>query len=310
MRLERTQKGLRVLAPAKLNLYLEVGPKRPDGYHEIDSLFQAVSLFDELELLEVPGSEITLEEEGISLGPGNLVLTAARRLQEGCFPSSAARPGARIRLRKSIPQGAGLGGGSSDAAATLVGLSVLWGIPPEAARLQGVALSLGSDVPFFLVGGTARCRGRGERVESWAQWFDPHEPFHYVLVYPKLNISTKLVYDTLDAVRGPNFALTAPSPLDSMHPESVKTQLDCGKLFYNRFESVVYKVFPELQSLHDLLTGESLLKVLMSGSGSTVYGVCRSAEEAESIARKLKGHVPADVFTARSEPRHGWVRGF
>jgi 4-diphosphocytidyl-2-C-methyl-D-erythritol kinase len=309
MRLEPIQKGIRVLTPAKLNLYLEVGPKRPDGFHDIDSLFQAVSLFDELEFLEAPGNEVSLEEEGISLGPGNLVLTAARRLQESCFPSSAARPGARIRLRKTIPQGAGLGGGSSDAAATLVGLSVLWGIPPEGSRLQEIALSLGSDVPFFLVGGTARCRGRGEQVESWAEWFDPHEPFHYVLAYPKLNVSTKLVYDTLDAVRGPNFTLTHPSPLDSMPPESVRTQLGCGRIFYNRFESVAYTVFPELQSLHDRLSEEPFRKVLMSGSGSTVYGVCGSAEEAERIACKLKGHLPAEVFTACSEPRHGWVRG-
>jgi 4-diphosphocytidyl-2-C-methyl-D-erythritol kinase len=188
-------------------------------------------------------------------------------------------------------------------------LSVLWGIPAEGDKLQTLALSLGSDVPFFLVGGTARCRGRGEQVESWAPWFDAHDPFHYVLVYPRLSVSTKLAYDALDAVRGPNFTLTAPSPLDSMHPESVRIQLACGKVFYNRFESVVYKVFPELQSLQDLLAGEPLLKVLLSGSGSTVYGVCRSAEEAEKIAIKLRGQLPAEVFTARSEPRHGLVRG-
>ena len=307
MRLEPLDDGLRVLAPAKLNLYLEVGAKRPDGYHDVDSIFQAITLHDEIEFRRADGGRLELEEVGIAEAEKNLVYRAAWKLRERFFRSGPL-PGARIRLRKRIPEGAGLGGGSSDAAASLIALSIVWGIPARPEDLLPLAAELGSDVPFFLVGGTARCCGRGERVESWADAFDKEDPFHYVLVYPRVKVSTKLVYEALDAVRGPGSTLTPSSPLDSMPFVDIRAQLRCGKLFFNRFESVVYEIFPELRKLHDFLMREPFLGVLMSGSGSTIYGVCQSAEDAQRIAAGLRGRLGADVYTASSERSHSGLK--
>jgi len=299
MKIESTADGLRVLAPAKLNLYLEVGPRRDDGFHDIDSLFQSVTLFDELEFHYLPGGELLLEEDGISERENNIVLRAASLLRELKFPARRQLPGARILLKKRIPEGAGLGGGSSDAAATLVALSSLWGL--GRSDLHALALRLGSDVPFFLVGGTARCQGRGERVSTWRDAFDPLDPFHFVLVYPRIKVSTKVAYEKLDASRGPSFALTAPSPLDSIPAPAVRTGLCRGELFYNSFETVLYSTIPELRHIYASLCEEPFLKVLMSGSGSTIFGVCRSAEEARELGRKLDAELDADVFTVASE---------
>jgi 4-diphosphocytidyl-2-C-methyl-D-erythritol kinase len=298
--------GLRVLAPAKLNLYLEVGPRRPDGFHDIDSVFQAVTLYDEIEVLATQDGSISLVEEGIGEGEKNLVLRAARRLREsGLLPASrSSRAGARIRLRKRIPQGAGLGGGSSDAAATLLALARLWEID-AGEDLPRLAAELGSDVPFFLVGGTCRCRGRGEIVTSWNDALPPDEPFHYVIAFPRVQVPTARAFAALDALRGPSFTLTAPSPLDSMPPAIVLSQFRSGTLYYNRFESVVYDVFPEVKAVRDTMSQEPFVKVLLSGSGSAVYGVSHSREASKRLLDGLEGRIEADLVGARTAPPVG-----
>jgi 4-diphosphocytidyl-2-C-methyl-D-erythritol kinase len=291
--------GLRVLAPAKLNLYLEVGPRRPDGFHDIDSVFQSITIHDEIEILETTDGTITLVEEGIAAGEQNLVLRAARRLKEsGLLPPSSCA-GARMRLRKRIPDGAGLGGGSSDAAATLVALARLWGIR-GAAEIRRIALEIGSDVPFFLVGGTCRCQGRGEIVTSWNHVEGAAEPIHYVVACPRVKVPTARAYEALDALRGPTFALTAPSPLDTIPPPLALNKFRSGSLFYNRFESVIFDAFPGVRGVRDIMRQEPFSRVLLTGSGSAVYGVSRSAEESESIIRSLDGRIEGVVFSART----------
>jgi 4-diphosphocytidyl-2-C-methyl-D-erythritol kinase len=306
MRWERTKDGLKVWAPAKLNLYLEIGPKRPDGFHEIDSIFQAIALYDELEFEKTSDGQLSLEEAGIAAAEKNLVFRAARQLKELLLERRLVPPGtllgARVRLKKRIPEGAGLGGGSSDAAATLLALSSLWGVRLSAGDLLSVSLSLGSDVPFFLVGGTARCRGRGEKVESWAGPF-AGKAFHYVLVYPRVKVSTQWAYNLLDGSRRPEFALTGPSPLDSMPAETIRDQLSCGQLFFNRFEETLYPALPDLEKLHANMRREPFLRVLLTGSGSTLYGLCRDEEEASEIASRLRARVAGEVFSVQSE-RH------
>lgn len=303
MRLERTKRGLRALAPAKVNLYLEVGPRRPDGYHEIDSVFQAVTLYDELEFELADDGSLALEERGIQVGEANIVLRAARTFRDAFCPKGGL--GVRIRLSKRIPQGAGLGGGSSDAAATLVALSRLWGVRIGSEQLARLAAELGSDVPFFLVGGTARCRGRGEIVESWADLPGAQECFSYVLVYPRKTISTKDMYAALDAAREEGRALTASYLLDSMQREEFLRRWRRGEVALNRFEDVVYPLFPELRELRDRLRREPFASVLLSGSGSTVYGLSSSLDEANRIAARLRDSIDADVFVASSEPLRG-----
>ncbi|MDC4222707.1 MAG: 4-(cytidine 5'-diphospho)-2-C-methyl-D-erythritol kinase [Candidatus Manganitrophus sp.] len=161
------KKTVLVKAPAKVNLYLKVLGRREDGYHEILSLMQMVGLYDFLALREEP-SDIRLTIENASSLPAdrsNLVFRAAEALQKAAFQGKARSKGVSIRLTKNIPIAAGLGGGSSDAAATLVGLNRLWGLRWPRERLARLGATLGSDVPFFLYGPTAWASGRGDEVE-------------------------------------------------------------------------------------------------------------------------------------------------
>lgn len=301
MRFELLENGLRVLAPAKLNLHLEVGPGRADGFHPIDSVFQTVTLFDELDFEVDPGGAIELEERGIACAEENLVSRAARRLQEWGRDQGADPAGARIRLRKRIPQGAGLGGGSSDAAATLVALSRLWTLTPTAAELLSLAGELGSDVPFFLFGGTCRCRGRGEQVLPLDGVFTPGKSLFYVLVYPRVIVPTSFVYKELDNSGAPGNGLTPSAALDSIPTTALGDELRQGKLFFNRLESVVFSAFPELQHLRERMAREPFLATQLSGSGSTIFGVCGSALDAERIAGRLCASVEADIYSVRNE---------
>ena len=183
--------GVEVLAPAKLNLFLEVLARRPDGYHEIESLMVTVNLYDTLTVTELDSGAIVLECDDASLptGSDNLVVKAALRLKAA---SGCAR-GARISLTKVIPVQAGLAGGSSDAAATLAALDRIWDLGMPANRLDAVAGESGSDVAFFLHAPAAICRGRGEHVEA----VTIRQPLHFVLVAPTIGLSTADVYRNL-----------------------------------------------------------------------------------------------------------------
>src|SRR3954453_3345618 len=180
--------GVEVLAPAKLNLFLEVLARRPDGYHGIESLMVTVNLYDTLTVSELDSESTALECDDPSLPTGseNLVVKAAERLKA----ATGCPRGARITLRKVIPAQAGLAGGSSDAAATLVALDRVWNLETPAPALSSVAAEIGSDVAFFLHGPSAICRGRGEQVEA----MERGRPLHFVLVVPELGLSTADVY--------------------------------------------------------------------------------------------------------------------
>ena len=176
--------GVEVLAPAKLNLFLEVLGRRPDGYHEIESLMVAVSLYDTLTFTDDPSGEISLRcnDPALPVGSDNLVVKAAERLRA----SADSLRGARIVLDKAIPAQAGLGGGSSDAAATLVALDRLWDLRTPPKTLDDLAGEIGSDVAFFMHAPAAVCRGRGEQVES----VPLNDVYHFVLVCPPVGMST------------------------------------------------------------------------------------------------------------------------
>src|SRR5262245_58478457 len=184
----RTANGVLVRAPAKVNLFLEVLGKRPDGYHELATLMVAVSLYDTLEFKEARSQAFALDlvsqpnhagdeaRPGLSAGPENLVWRAAELLRQ----RSGVKAGARVRLHKRIPLAAGLAGGSSDAAATLVGLNRLWRLGWSREQLQPLAAELGSDVAFFLKSDAAWCRGRGEIITP----LTPGGPLWLVLACP------------------------------------------------------------------------------------------------------------------------------
>ena len=319
MEIETLPDGLRVRAPAKLNLYLEVGGLRPDGFHELDGIFQTISLHDELELRLRDDGRIVLEEEGIDEGERNLVHRAAVALRGASGPRFARR-GAHIRLEKRIPHGSGLGGGSSDAAATLIALARLWDIPVSLPDLREVGAGLGSDVPFFFHGGTARCRGRGERVTPWPE-ADAAEPFHHVIVCPGVHTSTRDVYAALDPSSPSNpssnhrahFTLTRSSPIDSMPVAEFLDRLREGEVVFNRLEAVSCRLRPELGEVASRMKGEPFTAVAMTGSGSAFFGMCRTAGEAERLARCVAARLAPEVqvLTVQSRPsyRFPWLSG-
>lgn len=267
--------GLRVVtaeAPAKLNLGLAVLGRRPDGFHDIRTVFQAVDWFDRVVVhrTERPGIELeVVGDDRVPPGPENLIHRAAAALIQLYRPPG----GVAIRLEKGIPPGSGLGGGSSDAAATLLALASLWGLGAGPGTLRSVAGTLGSDVPFFLLGGTARGEGRGERLtpESWTP------PWAWILAVPTFGISTGAAY--LKAHKG----LTESGQRPRM-PGTALLHRDYAAFarnLVNDLEPGVLELEPRLAAMRRAMLEAGAPLVAMTGSGSTLFSVVpeRSAEE-------------------------------
>ena len=312
MRFTATTDGITVRAPAKLNLYLEVDLLRDDGFHPIDSIFQAISLYDTINFRRRDDDAIRFPEDPLGVGEQNLVYRAATLLREHL--GSDAGCGVDICLQKGIPHGGGLGGGSSDAAATLLALDRLWGARAPREQLEEIGLALGSDVPFFFHGGTARCQGRGEIVTPFHDVFD-REAFHYVVVCPGIHVSTPAVYRELDRLREVPGELTPSSGLDGVTSPSALEGLSGGELFFNRLQEVACGLVsrgggPDLGLVAARMENESFRAVQMSGSGSTFFGLCGNGDEAAVSAEGLRRALGADlgsdlrVFEATSLP--GW----
>jgi len=267
--------GLTVFAPAKVNLFLEVLRRRADGYHEIETVMHAVDLGDELEFARADRIELVCDAPQVPVGGDNLVVKAAQLLRE----AAQTKAGARIRLYKRIPIGAGLGGGSSDAAAALVGLNALWGLGMDRDQLAELAGRVGSDVPFFIYGGTALCRGRGEKVTP----IQCPARLHFVLLLPRVLVSTARVYENL------TLRLTIPpkpGTFNRLAVESGDISAIAAALF-NRLEETTFALYPELADWKAKLAPHPFLGMLMSGSGSCLYGLCKNAAQAQRLAREV-----------------------
>lgn len=261
-------------AAAKVNLALEVLGKRPDGYHEIVTVLQAVDLSDRLVLEDAEVLELSASAPDVPTDGTNLALRAARALREA---AGVAR-GVRITLDKRIPVAAGLGGGSTDAAAALVGLDRLWGLRWPAARLAEVAVTLGMDVPFFLRGGAALGTGRGERLEPVAAG-----ALALVLVNPRAGASTAEIYGgvTPEMYSDGSRARGMVAALSSRRPAAVARSL------YNGLERVAAARDPAVGHMEAALLAAGALGAAMSGSGLTVFGVARSLDHARQIRRRV-----------------------
>jgi 4-diphosphocytidyl-2-C-methyl-D-erythritol kinase len=274
---ERDGGGVTVLAPAKLNLFLEILGKRPDGYHELESLMVAVDLFDTLEFRDDPSGRIRLECDDPSLPTdgSNLVLRAAERLKA----SRDSPRGASIVLRKAIPTQAGLAGGSSDAAATLAGLDRLWNLETDPEQRDELAASLGSDVTFFLHPPSAICRGRGERIEPVSL----KKALHFVLVCPPEGVSTADVYRKL-------IPPERPRPIGKALEALIEGDtIALGHALFNRLQPVAESIAPGLIRVRQAM--EAMRPppdgLMMSGSGSTYFGLCRDEVAAGHAASHL-----------------------
>jgi 4-diphosphocytidyl-2-C-methyl-D-erythritol kinase len=264
-------------APAKLNLFLEILGKRPDGYHELETLMVTADLHDTLTFADDPSGRITLrcDEPSLPTGPENLVVKAAERLKR----EAGIDRGATITLQKAIPAEAGLAGGSSDAAATLTALDRLWNLQTPPDRLDALAGEIGSDVTFFRHAPAAVCRGRGERVEP----VNLPEAFHFVLVCPPVGSSTAEVYRRLIPPERPRSVGPVLEAFASGNPIAL------GRSLFNRLQDVAEGLNPDLVQVRNALEelGPSLDGHLMSGSGSAYFGLCRNVEAAHAAARRL-----------------------
>jgi 4-diphosphocytidyl-2-C-methyl-D-erythritol kinase len=270
--------AVHVLAPAKINLYLEILGKRPDGYHEIETLILAVELYDEITLRpDAPGAlSLTCDVPELATGSDNLVLKAARLLKE----QTGSTQGAAIHLEKRIPWAAGLGGGSSDAAATLAGLNELWALGLSAERLSAMGAEIGSDVPFFFHTPAALCRGRGEVVEP----AKTTTAFEIVLVKPEAGLSTAEVYrefgaERPSAIRNPQSAVTA---LADGNVENL------GRALHNRLQEPALRACPPAATLYRQLQAAATAGCLLSGSGSCLFALCRDTREAARVIDGLR----------------------
>lgn len=269
--------SITVFAPAKVNLVLRILDRRPDGYHDLWSLMQTVQLEDELELsLSDNHSTIILrcDEPSLKTDPSNLVYRAAAAVLE----VSGRTVGLDMVLAKRIPMGAGLGGGSSDAAATIAGLNRLLNLEWSAEKMAHIGQTLGSDVPFFFFAPSAIVEGRGEKVApvqvKGSRWV--------VLVNPGFMVETKWAYQQLSESR------TGVQPLSDGHVRLRKaSELSWEEVFQaaeNDFEASVFKAHPVLHKIKQKLLAEGAETALLSGSGATVFGMFRD----EAIARRAE----------------------
>jgi 4-diphosphocytidyl-2-C-methyl-D-erythritol kinase len=279
----------RLQAPAKLNLYLRVLGRRTDGYHELETLFERIDLADELTFApQAGGIAVTCDDPGLPCGPENLVTKAAALLQR----ATGSSQGMAVHLVKRIPIASGLGGGSSDAAATLVGLNQLWNLRFARHQLAELASQLGSDVPFFLEETAfAIGRGRGERCEPLNGTMPT---LWHVLVVPRARLSTQEIYEQFDERRRTD--LTAGSPSITMASHALRNgSLDeLAKGLHNDLEPEAIRRCPVIPQIQGRLSGGGCPGVLTSGSGPAVFGLCESASHATTIAQRLRESGPAD----------------
>jgi 4-diphosphocytidyl-2-C-methyl-D-erythritol kinase len=270
-----------VAAPAKINLFLEILHKRPDGYHDLESLMVTVDLFDTLELRSEPNGtiDLTCDPASFSSGPDNLVVKAATLLRTKVGLPSL---GVSIRLTKRIPSQAGLAGGSSDAALTLLALNQIWKLGLTRKELAGMASQIGSDVAFFLDPPAGWCTGRGECVTA--------EPLgrslDFVLVCPPVGLATVTVFRHLTVPTNPVRGNEIRMAFRMGDPVAI------GQLLFNRLEQPAFALSPLVEQVRSRLTGLAPCGALMSGSGSTVFALCRNRREAASVAERFRSSRP------------------
>lgn len=281
---------LSIASPCKVNLYLSIERRRPDGFHEIKTLFHRVSLQDTLHLqrTRLAGIQLSVSDPDIPAGSDNLVWRAA----ELFFKHYPQAGGVSIRIDKHIPVGAGLGGGSSNAAATLLGLQKLYGVDIPGDQLLALGSSLGADVAFFLVESrSAWATGIGEKLFP----VDNFPLVWFLIVFPQLHISTQWAYQAFSQ----DILLTNPCKNNNVR-NSIRSLSDVCGLLYNDFEQVVFPRYAQIKALKENLLAAGALGALLSGSGSSVYGVFADRMACETARDTIVGSETYRVFTAHS----------
>lgn len=285
--------------PAKINWFLEITGKRPDGYHELVTVMQTISLCDRVGIEPTDDGKVTLSCN-LDLGPteSNLAWRAAELLRSRHAPSR----GARMVLEKRIPHGAGLGGGSSDASTVLVALNELWGLSLTDDALRELAAELGSDCAFFVAGGTALCTGRGEKVRPLPDL----SGVTLVILYPKVVVKTVDVYREIS--RGLTWA---PKRCYLSHDADATTaKADLGRFVFNRLQEAALRVSPEMRAVWEATSDAPGVGVrFVSGSGSSMVFLPGSEGSAQSLKDELARRKLGEVFVVQTIGPRGTGRG-
>ncbi len=278
---------LHIQAPAKVNLFLSVLSRRADGYHELSTWMQKLDLADRISLQPTSfGVKIQCLGANLPEDENNLACKAARIF----FKKTRIKAGVAIFLEKKIPIAAGLGGGSSDAAAVLLGLNTLYEAGLTRVELMEIGLLLGADVPFFVADySAALATGIGEKLQKKNALTD----CWFVLVNPGFSVSTKWAYENLVPVQMSNFALTIEGNPDIL---SRSTESDFSGSFFNDLEKVTISRYPEIEVLKKKLIDAGASASLMSGSGPTVFGIFTDFERADAVKENLEKDFPGRVF--------------
>ncbi|HLP75335.1 MAG TPA: 4-(cytidine 5'-diphospho)-2-C-methyl-D-erythritol kinase [Candidatus Paceibacterota bacterium] len=271
-------------SPCKVNLLLNILAKRPDGFHELETIMHPVNVFDHLTFARsTSGIQLSCSDPNLPTDSGNLVYRAAASFLERAKISD----GVRIHLEKKLPLAAGLGGGSGNAATTLLGLNELFGQPLSGEHLNELAAKLGSDIPFFLQTNPALATGRGEKVRS-LEPFPALKGAAFLLVHPGFGISTAWAYQTLaqypEALNGR--AGRAQKLINLLQTSDLRT---AGTEFYNSLEAPALHKFPLLILFQEFLRSNGADVTLMSGSGSTTFALISNVATAQNVLEKFKG---------------------
>ena len=288
-----------LLAPAKINLCLEIIGDRPDGFHELVMVLQSIELADivDIQTSDTQDIYIQCEHPQVPADETNLACRAATLMCQ-TFPEIHANyGGVAIRIKKNIPVAAGLAGGSSNAAAVLVGINLLWKLGLTQPELQDLAAQLGSDIPFCISGGTAIATGRGEKLAT----LNNLSNIWLVLAkYDNIAVSTPWAYETYRQQYGDSYISDAAgvkirttqihsSPL--LKAIAKRNNVEIGKLIYNDLEKVVLPKHPQVAELKSIFVEEDILGTMMSGSGSTVFALCESQSKAIAVRQQVRNKI-------------------
>lgn len=282
----------RIKAYCKVNLSLDISGKREDGYHDIETLFQSINLYDTIDLEESEEFSINITEKSIPLNMQNTVTKAYMLFKEEFGKKAGLSHWKEFSLfvNKNVPIGAGMGGGSSDGAAVLRFLNTYYDEPFNKNEMEKMALSIGADTVFLLYGGTALGRGLGDVLEF--SRFEEFDKYNVLIVYPNIHISTKWAYENVEKYLTNDKNLFKIKSLKIDFKEFIRSL----KFSYNVFEPLVYNYYPRLQEIKDKIAKRRPVLSMMTGSGSAIYGIFSEELQIEQLKREFAGNI---IFLAK-----------
>ncbi|MBO3458733.1 4-(cytidine 5'-diphospho)-2-C-methyl-D-erythritol kinase [Aetokthonos hydrillicola Thurmond2011] len=300
-----------LIAPAKINLYLEIIGDRPDGYHELIMILQSIDLADQIDLQASVTDKIRVrcDNPQVPSDNSNIAHRAASLMAEE-FPEVFAKyGGVDITIHKNIPVAAGLAGGSTNAAAVLIGMNLLWNLGLTQIELEELGAKLGSDVPFCVAGGTAIATGRGEQLSPL-----PSLDAIYLVLgkYRSLEVSTAWAYKTYRQEFGSSYIRDANSLVsraEAVHSGSMvkaivhRDAAQIGQNLHNDLERVVLPIYPQVLQLREVFASAGVLGTMMSGSGPSVFALCESQQQAEQVKFHVEKTIPdedLELFITRT----------